>query len=129
MDGESLGISCLVIGMGGIEECHQVDEDGRCPDEATACRKFTGFDSLAELRARGKMDKCVALALRGESVIVTHEGFPYLDQGVTATDPTDGDVSARVVAWGNSVNYLHSFEEQVRRHLLSLSLSLSLATY
>ena len=112
MDGEALGISCLVIGMGGIEQCHQVDEDGRCPDEATTCRKFEGFDSVAELRRRGKMDKCVKLSLTGDPVVVTHEGFPYMDSGVTAKDPHDGDVSARVVAWGNTVNYLHSFEEQ-----------------
>lgn len=54
---------------------------------------------------------CPTIELTGEEKVYVESGFAYTDDGATASDTLDGDISSKVYTYRNTVNEMYSFKE------------------
>jgi len=72
-------------------------------------------DSMGNMAVTKKRDiviedrSCPVITLNGNPEVFVQAGFPYADEGATATDNLDGDITGRIRTVGNTVDTAEAF--------------------
>merc|ERR1719506_1955185 len=74
------------------------------------CQDLSGNKAVQEQRQVTIEDTtCPTITLEGNAFIYVEAGFTYVDEGATATDDLDGDITALITTDGDQVNTANAF--------------------